>query len=311
VRRLLLAILLLSASPALAAESVCSQPSTIFCEDWETTVLPGRWIDGYGGHEANITIVSTGAYTGTKALQVNFPAGVEPGWLGTFLTPTGNQAPSGTPGYDHIYVRLFFKLSANWTCQGSDPGYSCGKILAFYGAQSGINGPYNPWSGTGTAGVIPNGTDFYYAGIATGYQNAARQPMLYEYHPEQIGPYGDNVWGPVPLALDTWMCVESELIVNTVGQHNGEHRLWINDQLSVQRTGMQWRTTTNLQTLMFQLSFSLTPPVTQQYYMDNIVVATQRIGCTMTTPPGTPTGVTVTSLRQWLTKIWSHLLGRA
>jgi hypothetical protein len=80
--------------------------------------------------------------------------------------------------------------------------------------------------------------------------------------------------------MDTWTCVEQELLVNTVGLHDGLQRLWVNDALVVEHTGMRWRDTTNLQTLMYQLSFNLAPaPQTQQMFVDNIVVATQRVGC--------------------------------
>jgi hypothetical protein len=289
------------ASPASAAEQACA--TAIFCEDAETLTLPGRWIDGA---QPTITVTANTAqvFSGSKAIQANLP-GADGGWLGTFFTPTGNAAPSGTPGYDHIYARMYAKLSANWVCVGP----SCGKFMVFYGAQSGISGPYNPYSGNGKAGVIPNGSDYYYAGVAMVAPSVPREIALYEYYPEQLdhsGFSGDAIVGSptVQIPVDRWTCIEQELLANTPGQHDGLQRVWVNDTLVVQHAGMRWRDTLNLQTLQFQLSFSLTPPQTQQYWVDNVVVSTQRIGCSTATAPGVPTGVTVTKL---MDRIWQWL----
>jgi hypothetical protein len=81
---------------------------------------------------------------------------------------------------------------------------------------------------------------------------------------------------------------------NTPGQHDGLQRFWVNDVLQREVLGMRWRDTTNLQLGAAVLSFSLSPAQVQKYWIDNIVVATQRIGCNIVAaggPPAPPSGI--------------------
>jgi hypothetical protein len=59
---------------------------------------------------------------------------------------------------------------------------------------------------------------------------------------------------------------------------------------------IRWRDTTDLRINAFQLTFSGSVPVTEQVWIDNIVVSTQKIGCVSSsdlTPPAPPTELRV------------------
>lgn len=298
-RAALLAAMLLMPSTAWAAEAVCSLPTTLFCEDWETTTLgvgdgnSGRWWENANPGSHLITTNLANVFQGARALQATFTANQDSaGWLTTWLTPSGAPPGAPTAGYDHIFSRVYWKLQSGWQCQTTGAVGQCGKLTPFYGIQSGLSGPFNPYSAHGQAGVCPSGTDFFYAGLSTG----APPPFdfyLYEYHsgmtPDGNGQcFGDAYHGggptSVPIPTGTYVCFEQEVQANTPGQSNGFHRLWVNDVLARERLNIRWRDTSNLQMGAFLLSFSLTPPQTQQLWVDNIVVATQRIGCAGSSP---------------------------
>jgi hypothetical protein len=297
VARLLIVIGLFGAvaiaTPVRALEPICSNPATIFCEDWETTTLPGRWADGYRSNTQQI--VTTEHYSGSRALQVTLPPGdAGGGWLTSWLTPTG-AVPSGPfQGYAHTFVRYYWKHAANWQCMNG----LCGKMIALYGLQTGTSGPFNPWSGFGQANVCPNGTDYFYAGVAS-VEPPTRDYILYTYYPDMpcVGgaSYGQYFHANAPVPLDQWNCVEQEVLLNTPGQRDGLQRLWVNGTLVVEVLGMRWRDTTNVQSGALQLTFSVANPlsVPLNYWADNIVVSTQRIGCGSGTSavPSNPTNV--------------------
>ncbi len=280
------------ATPVMALEPICSSPAVIFCEDFETT-LPGRWADGYS--PALHQIVTTQVHQGTHALQVTWPQGGDGGWLTTWLTATGAVPTVATAGYAHLFVRAFWKREATWQCWPAS--LACGKMIAQYGLQSGLSGPFNPWSGFGKAGVRPSGSDFYYSALVTLTTPVNETYSLYTYHPEMAPGFGEFNQSALQMSLNQWVCVEHELQANTPGQHDGYERIYINGVLAKEVTGRRFRDTSNLQTGAVQLTFSgsgINVP-TQHEYVDDVVVSTQRIGCgpSVGTAPSIPTNVQV------------------
>lgn len=281
------------AAPAVALEPICSSPAVIFCEDFETTTLPGRWADGY--NSALHQIATTQAHQGTHALQVTWPQGSDGGWLTTWLTATGAVPTVATAGYEHLFVRAFWKRDATWRCWPAS--LACGKMIAQYGLQTGTNGPFNSWSGFGQAGTTPSGSDWYYSSLVTLTTPANETFSLYTYYPEMTSQYGEFAQAAVQMPLDQWVCVEHELQTNTPGQHDGFERIYINGALVKEVMGRRFRDTTNLQTGAVQLTFSGSGAnvPTQHEYVDDIVVSRQRVGCdpSVSTRPSNPTNVQV------------------
>ena len=282
------------ATPVMALEPICSTPAVVFCEDWEAGALPGRWADGYDPSRHQIV---TSGYQGSRSLQVTWPAGGEGGWLTSWFTPTGVWPSSPTAGYDHVFVRLYWRRAANWQCWPSSN--ACGKMIAQYGLQTGMSGPFNPWSGFGKAGVCPSGSDFYYSAVVTATTPSPETFALYAYYPEMTPcpGWGIDFYSSMQMPLDQWVCLEQEVQANTPGQHDGLQRMWVNGTLAREVTGLRWRDTMNVQQGALQLTFSgsgANLPM-QQEWIDNIVVSTQRVGCGIGvgTVPSNPTNVQV------------------
>jgi hypothetical protein len=283
----LLIFILLVGEHAYGAEQICSNSAVVFCDDFEQGNF-AQWEDGYNSALHRITSVTTNVYQGQKALEATYPAGSDGGWLTRWFMP----------GYDDAYARLYVKFEQEWQC-----GQNCSKILAFYG-----NRIDDPWSGFGQAGTRPDGTDFFYSGLAT--LNWYRHPdpgeiIFYSYFPEMQPAPDGKYWGNFFFQNDPrdalqpgrWYCLELELKANTPGLHNGLQKMWIDGSFKGEVSNMRWRDTTNLRINAFQLTFSGAVPVTQHVWIDNVVVSTQKIGCLANAkdsiPPAPPTGLRV------------------
>lgn len=269
---ILLATLIMAcdAFPSLAAEPLCADPGVIFCDDFEAGTF-AQWQDGYQPALHTITSDPTKAYTGERALEVTYPEGGEGKWLARWFMP----------GYERAFTRLYIKFEEGYRC-----GDNCTKILAFYG-----NRLDDQRSGFGKAGIRPTGMDFFFASLVT--LNWERHPdpgevIFYSYYPDMKQAPDGMFWGNFSFqeepreAIQTgrWYCLELELRANEPGRRDGYQRMWIDDKLKGEVTGIRWRDTTDVRINAVQLTFSASPvPRTEHVWIDNVVVSTQRIGC--------------------------------
>jgi hypothetical protein len=80
--------------------------------------------------------------------------------------------------------------------------------------------------------------------------------------------------------------------LNDPGQSNGIFEMWIDGKLEAQRTGLNWVGSYQeygINAIMLENYWNAGSPVTQERYLDNLVVSTQPIGCgTVSTPAPAP-----------------------
>lgn len=79
-----------------------------------------------------------------------------------------------------------------------------------------------------------------------------------------------------------WFCVEAYAQLNDSIQSNGEFRLWINDELDVESTGINWienHRGYGINNVFFENCWNGGSAARQERYFDNTVVSTHRIGC--------------------------------
>ncbi len=265
----LLLTVALTAGAASAAEPTCTQPATIFCEDFESGTL-NSWPDGVTAALHHLRNDPESPLPGTQALRATYPPGADGGWLTRWFMP----------GYDHLFGRVYVKFERGWQC-----GDNCTKIFAFYG-----NRVDDQWSGLGKAGLQPNGTDFFYAGLVT--LNWYRKPdpgevIFYSYFPDMTQAGDGHYWGNFFFQRDPrealqpgrWYCLELEVQANQPGQRDGLQRMWIDGMPKGEVTGLRWRDTQDVRINAFQLTFSGTVHQTQYVWIDNVVVSRARIGC--------------------------------
>ena len=90
-----------------------------------------------------------------------------------------------------------------------------------------------------------------------------------------------------------WICFEMEVKLNTPGETDGLYRFWADDELIVERTGVDLRGNTNykINEIMLDCYWNGGSPKAQNRYYDDFVISTSKIG------PINPTSTTVTDLR--------------
>ncbi len=268
LRGLVGALILASPGLGVAAEPVCSLPSTIFCDDFEAGTF-AAWEDGYDPALHRLSSDPERVFAGRQSLRSTYPAGYDGGWLTRWFMP----------GFDHVFARLYVRFERGWQC-----GQNCSKILALYG-----NRVDDRWSGFGKAGLRPTGTDFFFAGLVT--LNWYRLPdpgevIFYSYFPEMTqapdGHYGGNHFFQTEpreaLQPGRWYCLELEVQANRPGQRDGYQRLWIDGRLKGEVRDLRWRDTADVRINAAQLTFSGPVESTQEVWVDNVVVSQAPVG---------------------------------
>jgi hypothetical protein len=149
------------------------------------------------------------------------------------------------PGYDEVYVKFFVMFEEGFKNMRGD-----GNGMHFFALAG--NRIDDDRSSFGKPGIVPNGTDFFYASLDPEY--VQRDPTLrpfsfYTYWPDMTCCYG-NVFTQsapqVPLVGGEWQELVFHVLLNTPGHSNGSETVWVNGVKKLDKQNMRWRTTTEL-----------------------------------------------------------------
>jgi hypothetical protein len=77
-----------------------------------------------------------------------------------------------------------------------------------------------------------------------------------------------------------WICFEMEVMLNSPGNKDGLYRLWADDSLLIERTGVDLRGSTSekINEAMLDCYWNEGSPKPQNRYYDNFIISTQKIG---------------------------------
>jgi len=210
-----------------------------------------------------------------RALRITLTPGMQfGGWvtLRWGVGPDGPGVDSPTDSFDEIWVRYSLRTGPDW------PGRAIGDV----GEIIAMNGPN--WA------------------IATEMAIRGEAPM--RLHPlgwtcifnGQLGCDGNNDWsgglqliwqqvGPSVLFdaanAGQWRCLEAHMRLNTPGASDGEAHVWIDGAEEIAVDGVNFRgtwTDYGLNALRFT-NYASPPNVPLDYWVDDVVIATERIGC--------------------------------
>src|SRR6266704_2737055 len=214
-----------------------------------------------GSSRYSIATDPTRVHSGTRSLQVLF-------------TPTnayGMITRWFMPGYDEVYVKFFVLFEEGF--QNIRPD---GAGMHFFVlAGNNINDQYSSW---GKPAIVPNGTNYFYAGLDPEEVSLPTvQPFsFYTYWPDMTGNYGNNFYQPSPktaLLGGPWQTVVMHVKLNSVGQHDGSETLWVNGVKKIDVQNLRWRTTTDLKLNEITFpSWMNKAPLTEHIWVDNVVV---------------------------------------
>jgi hypothetical protein len=185
------------------------------------------------------------------------------GFLAHWPYKSGQVNPTG-----QLFIRTWIYVPANFD------GADYAKMLIIKG-----NRTDNLYSSFGQAGVKPSGTNFFESYAAYGAPSHGDAGMhFYTYHVDMPGTYGHiSSTRSAPLAdrkpaPGAWHQVEFWLQQNTVGQSNGQQRIWVDGRLILEWTGLRFRTSEILQANAVALTFSSSNNSGQVWYVDDVYV---------------------------------------
>ena len=242
---------------------------TIFQEGFESGTL-AAWQDGVNAQLQQVLTDASLARSGSRLLQITYPAGGDGGWLTRFFMP----------GYDSIYVRYYVRFEPTWT--GGT------KLLLLRGSRVD-----NQWSAFGIAGKCPDGFQWFATDVIVLSSSGDPGPLqFYTYYPGMAtepdgvtcwGRYGTGVASYVPpssITRGAWHKIEFWVKLNTPGQADGIQRFWLDGVLRGEWRGLVLRNTTDLRlnsvTLESSLAADAPVPVTRHLYVDDVLVTTAR-----------------------------------
>lgn len=310
-----LILLSIGGSPAIASECRTPARGWLLCEDFELAHLGWReWFAQSGfvqckgcdadgmNNPARLRLDDTQAFDGKWSLHM--PAEASANYQGAelaFRSCADARAPGcQLRGYDQLYFRAWVKLAA-------DHQY------VHHFMRMGGSRPDRYWEAEGNAGCRPNG--IRHAGTTLDF-NRRHELFFYTYFPEMrcdttAAPYcaarqpghcedcaardlpcregGECCWGkhfytePRPvLPKDEWVCLEMMMQLNTPGEADGAMAYWMNDQLGHRQTGMHWRDIPQLQLNAVWVMHYIAEGDAKhanRIWWDNIVISQNRIGC--------------------------------
>jgi hypothetical protein len=275
-------------------------PRVLFADNFDAWAAdtakppPGTWNAVRGGDDpgqrrtlvvAGTVAVGGAAVPGKNVLRLAcHHGGPNSAGLRKHLGNYGSPREGKGPGYDEVYVRYYQRL---------DPGYAPERN---HGANLGGRDLSHPdaWyvGRANTRDVAAHG--YFYSGLQP-YPGGRDGPLswgFYSYHLDKPTPWGDD-YRPrsgerAPIEVGRWYCLERHLRLNAADPlaADGLEELWVDGELAIRRDGLRFRRAPGLRITVFELEVyyhglpeKYTPDKPISVSFDNVVIATERIGC--------------------------------
>ncbi len=263
---------------SLANECQSPGPGWVWCDDFDQDRLSSYFEMSDGGGSFTRT-AGVGA-EGSSAMRAQFsPGQVGAGQLHLALgrTPSSyiRPADAGTADYRELYWRMYVRLAPGWVGGG---GYKLSRAFVFAASnwsQAMIAHVWAGGPGDNHLAIDPvRGTDEAGNLLTTGYNDFANFTWLGSQ--TSTTPIFDASH------VGVWQCIETRVRLNDAGASNGVFELWVDGQAEAQRTGLNFVgafSAYGLNAVFVENYWNGGAPASQERYIDNFVVSTQRIGC--------------------------------
>lgn len=267
-----------------ALENECANPheAWIWCDDFEEDRLESyfEYVDRDGAFTRQPGVGVDGSY----GMQVVFEQGAVD--VGNLKLAVGAQPSTyfrpvddGIENYTELYWRMYLRHQDGWVGGGAaklsrattilSPGWAQGILAHVFsmGCQdTGLDAclGLDPASGIGADGTVRSTRYNDWPNLRWLGAQAGTKPLFSSEH------------------VGEWFCIEAYARLNDPGQSNGVFRLWINDELDAEGTGINWVGNYQgygINNIFFENYWNDGSPTRQERYFDNIVVSTERIGC--------------------------------
>lgn len=298
------------ALPGMTQTDYCNsldQSGLIFCDDFESTdPLTSRYfeVNNNNGEFDQVNGVGRDGSRGVRGIwqEGEVSAG---GLLKSFGRTPSNYIGKNASMPDSTFMEIYWKLDVRhqegW--QGNGPAKLC-RALTMANSNWATGAMAHLWTGGPQdqfLGMDPaSGIDVNGNLVTTKYNDFANMRWL------------GWKYGVTPMFADQeagkWYCVEGHIRLNTPGNADGVFEFWINDTFQAGSYNLNWHGNWNanpnnygMNALFINNYWNAGSPVEQERYFDNVVIATERIGCMETMTP------TETSLPQnYLVNVSQH-----
>lgn len=259
-----------SGGAAATFADLCARDGVVFCDAFEGA-WDGTWIEDGG----DVAIVDGAAVAGEGSTVLQ---------LSTYEDVQSSKLLRTFDGADTIHVRFDVQYDAAY----DNSGGSHGPILG------GSDAP--PWGMFGTAGIQPNGSDFFVLNFEPlGTVGQGGELGFYAYfvnmQPDGNGDYWGNVFrstaDPPPVVVPgAWHCAEYAITLNAIDAQDGTASYWFDGVHHGTFEGFAWRTDPALQVSTFALdsyNHMRNGPIPagqpNRVLYDNLVISTAPVGC--------------------------------
>jgi hypothetical protein len=270
----------------LAGECGAMSPAWIWCDDFDADRLASYFeVKNAGGRFARVSGVGQ---AGSFGMLGTYEAGTDDAGnlkLAFGDTPDGYIRPvdGGVLKFRDIYWRMFVRTLPGWIGQG---GLKLSRAIVFAD---------NSWAEAAIGHVWTPGTSPYLKIDPVSGTDASGSLKTTTYNDFDNFTWLGGAPGTTQLFssanTSAWFCVEAHMRLNDAGIANGILEFWINQNLEARKANLNFLgayAAHGINAIFFENYWNDGPPVAQSRVFDNIVVSTERIGCSGGTPGGTP-----------------------
>jgi len=277
-----LQILSLSAQPKqplvewIEAQPDQDSPQTIYIDGFEDgKTLQSKYAD-FDSHSGDLAIINSVSFGNSgHCVRGHWASGqVGAGYM-TYMfgrNPIKSQSHSDSD-FDEIFWRFYMRVSKNWTGNPfkltratifASSNWAQAMIGHVWGDNSSdLRLALDPASGVNSNGDL----------VTTKYNDFNNLKWLGL--KRTVNDIYDNSRN------QSWYCIEVHIKLNTLGQSDGIFELWVDDFLEVRRDDLNWRSTWDdygINAVLFANYWNSGAIREQERYLDNLVIASNRIG---------------------------------
>lgn len=260
-------------------------PEWIWCDDFETDKTIS-YFEKTGPFNRTAGVGLSGSY----GMQSRWTSGVSDGGslkLAFGLTPPGSgiNPPAGvdsTTKFRDIYYRVYLKSQADWV-SGADRSSKFTRATSFVATN---------WSQAMIAHVWSGGTNNNFLSLDPASCVTGSTVQCVGYNDFAHLAWRGVVNGTTAVFISpnagTWNCIETHVRLNDAGLSNGVEEFWVDGHLEASSTNLNFigsYSAYGINAILFENYINNGSPQAQSRYWDNLVVSTQRIGCSVDVPP--------------------------
>lgn len=255
----------------MSPEPICLRPSTVVCEDFEKPDR-SRWGDY---NDTAFYIEDDVSFSGERAMRQYYDRGqAVAGWLSWHFGDHPDSRARKDATFEEIYFRFYHRFQRNWPNQFFPPKlarvrsrYVEGDLLYAWEEQLMVSArmPGGTAISLPISGLAePGGTKHQGDGKVRWLEREALDLRFAEH-------------------TGQWVAIEMRVKLNTPGQNDGRITYWVNGKLALDRTGLNLRgayTATTINEARLEAYWSGGAPRDElMRWFDNVVVATEPVGC--------------------------------